>query len=668
MHVGSDIEVEIGPGAQPGEYTVRVAHAVAGGEPTGTLNLDVDELLSRRDQWEGAVLASSVRTRRTVLGAEQTVRELGQGLFEALFAGPVNGTYRASLAVAHGRGQDLRLVLRLTAPELAVLPWETMFDPDTGSYVCRREPLVRHVPAPYVPEPLEVSRPLRILGLVASPRGLQPLDVEAERERLTSALAQPLADGRVELDWVLQASWHGVHERLLAEPWHVVHFVGHGDFDPEADEGVIALVGETGRAHLVKASRLADLLHEADPNPRLAVLNSCASGAGGTDLFSGTAAALVHSGIDAVVAMQFSISDDAAILFARGFYTALAEGRGIDEATRSGRIAILGMPPDTLEWVTPVLYLRGDTTHLFSFAGERSGTKDAGQQWPRAGPGGRTPDEPRPWPSAGPAQRTHDSGQRWPTEPSDQPPSQVPHWPTESSDHTTGQTQGWPTEPSLLPIEVKPRRVPVAGPIILAIPLLLLAWNYAGSSSHYSLGKPWQWLALYSAALGIVVAPIESRRHRIRVWTVALEYAFIWFVAFMIYEANFEHIRTTLRPLHIWQPRVIITGAGAIVGFALFTYILIRMARNRKPAVPLLLPVYVGCLAAGLCCAAIGYWRHPHANALFGLAAFLLFVALLADLLAPFLERKRGSPDQRADSGSHSAAGAARLVGTGRPI
>ena len=87
--------------------------------------------------------------------------------------------------------------LKFAWPELAVLPWETMFDPETGSYLCRREPLVRHVSAPYVPDPLEVSRPLRILGLVASPRGLPVLDVEAEQKRLTRALAQPLAGRRL---------------------------------------------------------------------------------------------------------------------------------------------------------------------------------------------------------------------------------------------------------------------------------------------------------------------------------------------------------------------------------------------------------------------------------------------------------------------------------------
>ena len=364
----SHIEVEVGAGPAPGEYAVRVVHSAAGGEPTGTLNLDVEDLRRRREQVEQAVLSSSVLTRRAVPAVEQPVRQLGLGLFEALFTGPVNSAFRASLGVARERGQGLRLVLRLTAPELAELPWEAMFDPETEAYLCREEPLVRHVPAPFTPDPLEVSRPLRILGLVSSPRGLRRLNVEAERERLQKALAQPLANRRVELHWVAEATWDGLHQRLLAEPWHVLHFIGHGDFDPAVDEGIIALVGEDGYADLVGANRLASLLSaDRQHTPSLVVLNSCSSAKEGTELFSGTAATLVHRGIHAVAAMQFAVSDKAAIRFAQGFYTALAEGQGIDQAVRNGRIAILGISDETLEWVTPVLYLRGEATHLFTF-------------------------------------------------------------------------------------------------------------------------------------------------------------------------------------------------------------------------------------------------------------------------------------------------------------
>lgn len=364
--VGNEIEMEIGPGARRGEYAVRVIHAAGGGEPAGLLQLDVDDLLERRPGLEHAVLASAARSRGGIVAEiEQPLREIGLELFEALFGGPVAGVYRASLAVARDRGQKLRVVLRLTAPELSVLPWESLFDPELDAYLCRKEPLVRHVPAPYTPEPLEVEPPLRILGLVASPRGLDPLDVEAERSNLEAALAAPLARQQVMLEWLAEASWDTVHDRLLTGRWHVLHFIGHGDYDPDRDEGTLVLLGPDGRPDYVDASRLADLLDEADPTPRLVVLNSCSSGQGGTEeLFTGTAATLVRGGISAVAAMQFTVSDRAAVAFARGFYTALAGGRRVDEAVRSGRIAMLGVP-HTLEWVTPVLYLRGDAANLF---------------------------------------------------------------------------------------------------------------------------------------------------------------------------------------------------------------------------------------------------------------------------------------------------------------
>jgi 5-formyltetrahydrofolate cyclo-ligase len=367
--VSGDLELEIGAGPERGRYVVRVVRAPSGGEPVAELHLDVDELLDRRPDLERTLLASAVSaaSRRVVPLTERPVLEVGRRLFEALFTGPVYGAYRASLGVAQERNQRLRLVLRLRAPELAALPWEMLFDPETGTYLCRQEPLVRHVPAPFTPEPLEARLPLRVLGLVASPRGLPLLDSDAERQHLEAALAAPIAAGQIELEWVAQASWHGVHERLLSGHWHVLHFVGHGDYDPHTEQGRLAFVGPTGRPDLIDANRLADLFSETDET-RLVVLNSCSSGESGVeDLFSGTAAALVRSGISAVAAMQFTISDNAAIAFSRGFYAALANDRTIDQAVRSGRIAILGTP-GTLEWLTPVLYVRGDVTHLFNFA------------------------------------------------------------------------------------------------------------------------------------------------------------------------------------------------------------------------------------------------------------------------------------------------------------
>jgi hypothetical protein len=173
----------------------------------------------------------------------------------------------------------------------------------------------------------------------------------------------------------------------------VVHFIGHGDFDISRDEGAIYLTREDGRPDMVEAGQLVDLLNEARPMPRLVVLNSCSSAATGVnDLFAGTAAALVRGGVSAVAAMQWPISDAAACAFARGFYTAIAHGRGVDDATRSGRVAIVGTHSRTLEWVTPVMYLRGRDSRLFILdPRSRPSTVPVSAPPPRAPGGGTEP-------------------------------------------------------------------------------------------------------------------------------------------------------------------------------------------------------------------------------------------------------------------------------------
>ncbi|MFJ4029382.1 CHAT domain-containing protein [Paenarthrobacter sp. NPDC089989] len=380
-----DIELEIVTGSARGEYAVHVVRAPAGGHASGTFTLDVDSIQDRLPQLEATVLASAVAARRTLPVAEVAVREVGQELFQALFTREVYGTYRASLGAAQHAGQQLRVVLRLSAPELAMMPWETLFDPETETYLCQTEPLLRHVPAPdYNLNPLDVAPPLRILGIVASPRDLPALDIQTEKDHLSRALAGPVDEGRVELVWSKTGTWDDVQSMLLAGPWHVVHFVGHGDYDSRTDEGRIALVGPDGRAAMVRAVRLMALLSVASPRPRLVVLNSCSSGEmGQADLFSGTASALVRSGIGAVAAMQFAISDAAAIAFAHGFYAAIANGRTVDEAARVGRISVMASPDGTLEWVTPALYVRGGSTQLFTLKGTPRAPAPAENTTPR---------------------------------------------------------------------------------------------------------------------------------------------------------------------------------------------------------------------------------------------------------------------------------------------
>jgi hypothetical protein len=363
---------------QPGNYRLHVSSPA--GDDSVHVGLDPARLGVDLDTLQAHVLASAAMSRSMrVPELERPLREVGQALFEAVFQASTGALFLSSRNEVERAGGRLRIVLRLHPPELAVLPWELLFSDHYGGYLCRRSQMVRYVDAPEPVRRLTVTPPLRVLGMTALPGDLAALDADTERRRLEQLLAPFQARGLITVDWVPGQSWEAAQEALYAG-CQVFHFIGHGGFDPDRGEGVIAFADERSRRQLVGASLLAELLSVADPTPRLVVLNSCQTGAGAdADVFSSTAATLVRTA-PAVVAMQFAVTDNAAAVFSRAFYQALVHNRGVDEAVRAGRIALTGWNPDTLEWVTPVLYLRSQDSRLFDFTDPAATSVDPGEQ------------------------------------------------------------------------------------------------------------------------------------------------------------------------------------------------------------------------------------------------------------------------------------------------
>ncbi|WP_159037145.1 CHAT domain-containing protein [Streptomyces specialis] len=363
----------------------RVVVRSPAGEFTSHSDLDPARITTELGAVQANVLASSARVRavRPVMSAlEGPLRRLGSTLFEAVLEGQAGALFTASRNEVERRGEVCRIVLRLPA-ELAVLPWELLYDVHRGEYVCRRSALVRYVDTPETVRRLQVDGPLRILGMTALPGNLAALDADAERDQLTEALAPLQHLGLVELEWVQGQRWEDLMGALLSGTYHLFHFIGHGGFDTLRGEGVIAFADSHNRAQPVSASQLADLLTVSTPMPHLVVLNSCGSATGvATDVFSSTGATLVRR-IPAVVAMQFSITDDAAKAFSAAFYQALAHNRGVDEAVRTGRIALSGWHADTLEWITPVLYMRSHDSRLLALAPPRPPHHPVADERPR---------------------------------------------------------------------------------------------------------------------------------------------------------------------------------------------------------------------------------------------------------------------------------------------
>ena len=355
-------------------YPLRADHAGRHWDGRFTPPLPADAL-------EAAVLSvargcrSRGATRDVGGGAPREIdaAELGTSLAAALFTGEIGFAYAAAVdAVDRREGRGLRLTLSLAeTPELLDVPWEFLYRRPTFLAVQPHLPLVRHVEVGPILEPPVIEDAVRILGVVASPQDLAPLDVAAERRRVEQAVGAMRTLGRVELDWLQPATPRRLRQALRDERYHAIHFVGHSQFQARADgsgEGVLFLEDSTGRATRLDSTMLANLVDD-QVQLQLVVLNSC-QGARTTmgDPFAGVATTLIQSGVPAVVAMQFEISDDAAIVFAEELYTNLIGRQDpIDAAVAEARKAIF-VEIDELEWATPVLFLRDPDIQLFTFA------------------------------------------------------------------------------------------------------------------------------------------------------------------------------------------------------------------------------------------------------------------------------------------------------------
>ncbi len=349
-------------------YRAEVLHS-PGGEGRVDFSLPFEPMALEN------LLLRMTRLRRKVRRVDSpelaAARQLGGGLYQAVFQGTVRDCLRSSLDKAEEHPQTgLRIRLRLQdAPELVNLPWEFLYDPDGGRFLTQsvQTPVVRYLEFSERIKPLKVDLPMHILGMVSSPSGYEALDVEDEKARLSKALRPLIDQGVVQIRWLETATLDELRQALRSGTYHVFHFIGHGGLDLETEQGVLLLTDESGRGVKVGAERLGVLLHD-HRSMRLAVLNAC-EGARATvdDPFASLAANLVRQGIPAVVAMQFEISDKAARVFAQEFYAALAHGYAVDAGLGEARKAIYCLPED-VEWGTPVLYLRAPDGVLFDVA------------------------------------------------------------------------------------------------------------------------------------------------------------------------------------------------------------------------------------------------------------------------------------------------------------
>jgi YVTN family beta-propeller protein len=354
-----------------GTYRARVVRG-PGGETSVIFALPLSDLEIENFLLKiGRPRRSSVRGIASAEAAE--IRQFGERLFQAVFRDEVGVAFRRSLDQVEDQDAGLRLRLHLSeCPELGDLPWEYLYDPSTRRFLALSEwtPVVRYLDLPERVRPLAVNPPLRVLVLVSAPTDYPTLDVAGEVAKLEDGLRALVLDRRVEIRRVPDGSLLALQKELRRGQYHVFHYIGHGGYDAHADDGVLIMEGPEGRGQEIGGQELGSILHN-HRTLRLAVLNSCEGArAGRHDPYSGTAQSLVQQGIPAVVAMQFEITDDAALVICGVLYEAIADGYPLDAAVAESRKAVRSQP-NAVEWGTPVLYMRAPDGRIFDVATDR---------------------------------------------------------------------------------------------------------------------------------------------------------------------------------------------------------------------------------------------------------------------------------------------------------
>jgi hypothetical protein len=314
---------------------------------------------------------------------------LGRGLYQALFPGKIEAAFQMALNQAKVGRVAVALQLRFhgDAVALARYPWELLHDGYRHLLPSGAVELTRYIAYPEAVTDLKVRPPWRLLFIAPRPGDLAALPDDAERRAVWEGL-QPLdRPGRLAFDRLAPPTYKALLDCVRGGEYHIVHFDGHGVFArrcPRCEEmhyphsavcqscgapldgvrplGYLAFEGRDGNADYVSTEAMGNLLLRS--KVRLVFLSACQSGVvRGESLFGGLGPGLILAGVPAVVAMQFSVPVDAAVDFAKGFYTALAQGETVPRAVAEGRMGLFR----SKTWYIPTLYLRStdDEGRLF---------------------------------------------------------------------------------------------------------------------------------------------------------------------------------------------------------------------------------------------------------------------------------------------------------------
>ena len=318
------------------------------------------------------------------------MREIGRAVLESIMPPAVKFGFEQCIDQALQNERGVRLVVAMLggAPSpnsirTGELPLEAMFTNQLTFFAADiRTPVSRGFRGDADREPVKVAPPLRVLVVTSEPKDMPPVSAAAEKTALLQSLDPFIKSRAVVVDFCEPPTLMQLNTKLQQSRYHVVHFVGHGDFevaggDPNPQPH---LYFEDGTPARQRQAADVEKIHTVlrNGNVPLVVLTACSTAAqspNGLDYpvvaFESLAQALVErqTGPSAVVAMQFDFETKAAEVFSRALYEKLLTPNwSLDEAVSSARSALfLKFGPGHRSWVCPTVHWRCKDGRVFEF-------------------------------------------------------------------------------------------------------------------------------------------------------------------------------------------------------------------------------------------------------------------------------------------------------------
>jgi tetratricopeptide (TPR) repeat protein len=286
--------------------------------------------------------------------------------------------------------------VREAATLLLGLPWELLHDGHGFLFqgarptrVRRRLPNTRSLDVPVV------AMPIRILLVTARPEDEACGYIDHRSSALPLVEATEELGGRVRINVLSPPTLPALREELdralrFREPYHVVHFDGHGVYDRAVGLGGLCFEDPRDVRKLDQRRHVTVFTGELGPllqDHRIPVvfLEACQT-ALADKASESVASELLKVGVASVVAMSHSVLVETARRFVEAFYDALARGDRVGDAMLEGqrklkddpfRGRVFGAGELRLEdWFVPVLFQEKEDPQLFHTTAARQTRED----------------------------------------------------------------------------------------------------------------------------------------------------------------------------------------------------------------------------------------------------------------------------------------------------